>query len=97
MNRFGKSVVAKLLPNENKKAAQAAAQAIAELELVEKRDLLKLTKVFFENWVFFSLAFLNKIYFKTFRYGFPFEPTSIAYDVLQHLLAIGNKHGYVKL
>ena len=45
MNRFSKSVVAKLLPNENKKAAQAAAQAVAELELVEKRDLLKLTKV----------------------------------------------------
>ena len=45
MNRFGKSVVAKLLPNENKKAAQAAAQAVADLELVEKRDLLKLTKV----------------------------------------------------
>jgi hypothetical protein len=46
MNRFGKSVVAKLLPNENKKAAQAAAQAVAELELVDKRDLLKLTKVY---------------------------------------------------
>jgi hypothetical protein len=55
MNRFGKSVVAKLLPNENKKAAQAAAQAIAELELIEKRDLLKLTKVFVLNLVYFCL------------------------------------------
>lgn len=45
MKNLGKSVVAKLLPSENKKAAQAAAQAIAELELHDKRDILKLFKV----------------------------------------------------
>lgn len=34
---------------------------------------------------------------KTSRIGFPFRPTSMAYDQVQHLLAIGNRYGYVKL
>jgi hypothetical protein len=34
---------------------------------------------------------------KTSRPGFPFKPTCMAYDNLQHMLAIGTKYGYVKL
>ena len=34
---------------------------------------------------------------KTSRNGFPHRPTSVAYDLVQHLLAIGTKYGYVKL
>ena len=34
---------------------------------------------------------------KTSRCGFPHKPTCIAYDCVQHLLAIGTKYGYVKL
>ena len=34
---------------------------------------------------------------KTSRFGFPFRPTCMAYDNLQHMLAIGTKYGYVKL
>lgn len=34
---------------------------------------------------------------KTSRPGFPFKPTCMAYDNLQHMIAIGTKYGYVKL
>ncbi len=34
---------------------------------------------------------------KTSRLGFPYRPTCMSYDPVQHLLAIGTKHGYVKL
>ena len=33
---------------------------------------------------------------KTARFGFPFKPTCMAYDSVQHLLAIGTKNGYIK-
>lgn len=34
---------------------------------------------------------------KTARFGFPFKPTCMAYDCVQHLLAIGTKNGYIKI
>ena len=34
---------------------------------------------------------------KTSRCGFPYKPTCVAYDCVQHILAIGTKYGYVKL
>ena len=34
---------------------------------------------------------------KTARFGYPFKPTCMAYDSVQHLLAIGTKNGYIKL
>lgn len=34
---------------------------------------------------------------KTSRLGFPHKPTCMAYDSIQHLLAVGTKYGYVKL
>jgi hypothetical protein len=34
---------------------------------------------------------------KTSRMGFPYKPTSMAYDCVQHIIAIGTKHGYVRL
>ncbi|XP_046399509.1 syntaxin-binding protein 5 isoform X2 [Ischnura elegans] len=34
---------------------------------------------------------------KTFRHGFPFQPTALAYDPVQHLLAIGTKSGSIRI
>nr|XP_034331934.1 syntaxin-binding protein 5-like isoform X7 [Crassostrea gigas] len=34
---------------------------------------------------------------KTVRYGFPYEPTSVAFDPVQHLLAIGTKSGSLRI
>ena len=31
------------------------------------------------------------------RHGFPYRPTCIAYDIVQHLVAIGTRNGYVKI
>lgn len=34
---------------------------------------------------------------KTVRHGFPFQPTSVAYDPVQHILAIGTKSGSLRI
>ncbi|XP_023713553.2 syntaxin-binding protein 5-like [Cryptotermes secundus] len=34
---------------------------------------------------------------KTFRHGFPFQPTAVAFDPVQHLLAVGTKSGSLRL
>ncbi|XP_059478656.1 syntaxin-binding protein 5 isoform X3 [Neocloeon triangulifer] len=34
---------------------------------------------------------------KTFRHGFPFQPTAVAFDPIQHLLALGTKSGSLRL
>ncbi|KAK3594453.1 hypothetical protein CHS0354_015452, partial [Potamilus streckersoni] len=34
---------------------------------------------------------------KTVRHGFPYQPTAIAYDPVQHLLAIGTKSGSLRI
>ncbi|XP_041353859.1 syntaxin-binding protein 5-like isoform X4 [Gigantopelta aegis] len=34
---------------------------------------------------------------KTVRYGFPFQPTSVAFDPVQHILAIGTKTGSLRI
>ncbi|XP_046669375.1 syntaxin-binding protein 5 isoform X2 [Homalodisca vitripennis] len=34
---------------------------------------------------------------KTFRHGFPYQPTAVAFDPIQHLLAIGTKAGSLRL
>jgi hypothetical protein len=34
---------------------------------------------------------------RTARVGFPHRPSCIAYDPVQHMVAIGTRHGYVKL
>lgn len=34
---------------------------------------------------------------KTFRHGFPYSPTALAYDPVQKLLAIGDKSGTVRM
>ncbi|EEB12887.1 conserved hypothetical protein [Pediculus humanus corporis] len=33
----------------------------------------------------------------TFRHGFPFQPTAVAFDPIQHLLAIGTKSGSLRM
>ncbi|CAH2085086.1 unnamed protein product [Euphydryas editha] len=40
----------------------------------------------------------NCLYFEwTFRHGFPFSPTALAWDPIQKLLAIGDKGGNIRL
>ncbi|XP_013422010.1 syntaxin-binding protein 5-like [Lingula anatina] len=34
---------------------------------------------------------------KTVRHGFPYQPTALAYDPVQHLLAIGTKNGSLRM
>lgn len=34
---------------------------------------------------------------QTVRHGFPFQPTSLAFDPVQHLLAIGNRTGSLRM
>ncbi|XP_020801792.1 syntaxin-binding protein 5 isoform X4 [Drosophila serrata] len=34
---------------------------------------------------------------KTFRHGFPYSPTSFAFDPVQKILAIGDKSGYIRI
>ncbi|XP_017137104.1 syntaxin-binding protein 5 isoform X5 [Drosophila miranda] len=34
---------------------------------------------------------------KTFRHGFPYSPTSFAFDPVQKLIAIGDKSGYIRI
>ncbi|XP_075228218.1 syntaxin-binding protein tomosyn [Lycorma delicatula] len=34
---------------------------------------------------------------RTFRHGFPFQPTAIAFDPIQHLLAVGTKTGSLRI
>ncbi|ESO87245.1 hypothetical protein LOTGIDRAFT_154747 [Lottia gigantea] len=34
---------------------------------------------------------------KTVRYGFPFQPTAVAFDPVQHILAIGTKSGSLRI
>ncbi|KAK7794266.1 hypothetical protein R5R35_013601 [Gryllus longicercus] len=34
---------------------------------------------------------------KTFRHGFPFQPTALAFDPVQHLLAVGTKSGSLRI
>ncbi|XP_005089335.1 syntaxin-binding protein 5 isoform X2 [Aplysia californica] len=34
---------------------------------------------------------------KTIRHGFPFQPTALAFDPLQHLLAVGNRTGSLRI
>ncbi|PVD28623.1 hypothetical protein C0Q70_11216 [Pomacea canaliculata] len=34
---------------------------------------------------------------KTVRHGFPYQPTSVAFDPVQHILAIGNKTGSLRI
>ncbi|VDI42746.1 syntaxin-binding protein 5, partial [Mytilus galloprovincialis] len=33
----------------------------------------------------------------TVRHGFPYQPTAVAFDPVQHLLAIGTKTGWLRL
>jgi syntaxin-binding protein 5 len=37
------------------------------------------------------------ILLQTFRHGFPFQPTAVAFDPIQHLLAVGTKSGSLRL
>lgn len=43
----------------------------------------------------FYLFFFSSL--QTVRYGFPYEPTSVAFDPVQHLLAIGTKSGSLRM
>jgi syntaxin-binding protein 5 len=39
----------------------------------------------------------NSFTFQTFRHGFPHNPTALAFDPVQRLLAIGDKYGSLRM
>lgn len=41
--------------------------------------------------------FLLAFSFQTFRHGFPHNPTALAFDPVQRLLAIGDKYGSLRM
>jgi hypothetical protein len=45
--------------------------------------------------VFYSLSL--SLFPQTFRHGFPHNPTALAFDPVQKLLAIGDKYGSLRM
>lgn len=41
--------------------------------------------------------FKNFFFLQTFRHGFPYQPTALAFDPIQRLLAIGTKNGSLRM
>jgi len=37
------------------------------------------------------------VYLQTVRHGFPYQPTSMAFDSVQHILAVGTKNGSLRM
>ncbi len=64
---------------------------INETSKKEDFSLSEVRKTFFTKKIFF---FLN---YQIVRYGFPYKPTTIAYDPVQKILAIGTKNGIIKM
>jgi hypothetical protein len=75
------SKLANIFSNEKKSSAQVQAQSAAA-EIEASQERARK-----------ELLKLTK----TARIGFPYRPTCIAYDSVQHLVAIGTRQGYVKL
>ena len=45
-----------------------------------------------------KLIITNKLFLlQTFRHGFPYQPTVLAYDPVQNILAIGTKTGAMRM
>ena len=83
-SKFGKSVLNMFDKMTNDKKSNVTAQAnAAAAELEASQESLRNKE--------------NLQLCKTMRFGFPHRPTCIAYDLVQHLLAIGTRNGYVKL
>jgi len=40
---------------------------------------------------------VNAVVLQTFRHGFPYQPTVLAYDPVQNILAIGTKTGALRM
>lgn len=59
------------------------------------RLLLRLTKTVLVFGAKLSCYFV--LFFQTFRHGFPFQPTAVAFDPIQHLLAVGTKSGSLRM
>lgn len=75
--------ITNLFSSESKKEKQSTAQITAQAAELEAQQEKARKEIL-------TLT-------KTSRLGFPYKPTSMAYDSVQHILAIGTKHGYVKL
>lgn len=86
MSRFNSKLsmkITNLFSSESKKEKQTTAQITAQAAELEAQQEKARKEVLMLT--------------KTSRLGFPYKPTSLAYDCVQHILAIGTKHGYVKL
>lgn len=73
--------IANIFTNDNKKLNAEKAHAAAA-ELESAQEILRRE---------------NLRLTKTARFGYPYKPICMAYDSVQHLLAIGTKNGYIKL
>lgn len=83
-SKFGKSILKMFDTITSDKKSSATLQAnAAAADLEASQESLRLNE---------SLHLC-----KTARFGFPFKPTCVAYDLVQHLVAIGNRNGYVKI
>lgn len=44
-----------------------------------------------------QLIGIDTFFLQTFRHGFPYQPTALAFDPIQRLLAIGTKNGSLRM
>lgn len=83
-SRFGKSLLKMFDSITSDKKSNSAAQAnMLAADLEASQESLRSNEIL-------TLC-------KSSRHGFPFKPSCMAYDLVQNLLAIGTKNGYVRL
>lgn len=83
-HKFGKSIM-KMFDNitSDKKSNASLQAAAAAADLEASQESMRTNE--------------NLQLCKMTRHGFPYKPTCIAYDLVQHLVAIGTRNGYVKI
>ncbi len=83
-SKFGKSLL-KMFDNitSDKKSNQASMASMLATDLEASQESLRTSELL-------QLC-------KSSRHGFPAKPSCVAYDLVQNLLAIGTRHGYVRL
>ncbi len=83
-SKLGKSILKMFDTITSDKKSSAAMQAnAAAADLEASQESMRTNEVL-------QLA-------KVTRHGFPYKPTCIAYDLVQNLVAIGTRNGYVKI
>lgn len=83
-SKFGKSILKMFDTITNDKKSNATSQAnAAAADLEASQESMRTNE--------------NLQLCKMVRHGFPYKPTCIAYDIVQHMVAIGTRNGYVRL